>query len=1434
MPMTPEAKRLLGTTIRELRGRLLADLHAATESMYLLGTRVQREDVRQGRLSEAAYEKRRRLEAWFAEQVRAQGPARRGQGARREADFRLEVEKQAAYTWLNRLVVLRLLEGHGLRSPKLVSGGWESPAYRDFRLLAPALLGDPSEGYAFLLQLAFEELATDLPGLFGPAGMAELVPVPAATLRRLVDDLDQPALASCWSDDMTLGWVYQYWNDPEREGLDTKLNQGGKIEPHEIASKTQMFTERYMVDWLLHNSLLPMWLATCKRNGWVAEVESDGTLARLEARRVAWRARREAGEVALTELMPLDGEREHHWAYYVPQELPLDAVGKAPETVRNLKILDPAVGSGHFLVVAFDLLVALYREEARHRGEAGQPQWQDAAVAERILGHNLHGIDLDPRAVQIAAAALWLKMRLVSATARPERLNLVAANLRLASLAEDDPALVELRAEVEKETGIPGVLTDAVVHALKGADHLGSLLKVDAAVDVALARHEAALGKVVPEQGDLFGGFSVAVKRTGISKEAAKAGVLGLLEGFLARHTGGDDLGLRLRGEQLAAGVRFVRLAKEGAYDLVVANPPYQGASKLSEKGYLEASYVKGKADLYAAFLERGLQLVRVGGVSAMLTMRGWMFIKQFSELRQWLLEGFRLRGLADLSSGAFREIAPAQVVVSVAMAVFEKGGSRASSSVAVRPFDDRTVLQVGETDRKEAALLAHVNRHDFDPLALKVVPEWPVVYWWDAEMLRVYGSAPLIGVVAPARATQGVYDNTRFIRQWFEVALFRFALRPQRVTSGPWVPFTNGAAGVAWIEPQRLAVRWGHFGLEPKCLMGHKTASMPASYANEASFFQIGIAFSMIGAGFTARLHRFPGPFGGKGRSVFPTDIANAVCAMNSSRARDILQSLNPGIGFEVGDVNRLPLFQIPNASDIFATLESAFTTHESHREPSVEFLSPGPSPWRHAQAWAQLAVDRPDSTPLPPYTAIHDPEPATDHLTYALGIALGRFSPHATGTLEPATADLSHALPAGILFLDGSLPPNDDRDSLGHPACAPLHTAWAAHRDALTPNRAALRDYLRLDVFAVHRSTYENRPIHWPLSSANKTFVAWVQIHRMTAQTLRILLADHLFPALARLDGELADLRQARDTPAQVAPDKRNARFAEQALATAQRHREELQDFINLVSQCADRGPPGTDHREPAREQDARYDPDLDDGVMINSAALWPLLLPHWRDPKKWWSELAQAANKKDYDWSHLAMRYWPSRVDHKCRLDPSLGVAHGCFWRYHPARAWAWELRLQQEIAGEFRICEVPYRPGGRDVGDPGDATHRDTWLRDHPQEALDAVEKEAVRRLGRGAKRQQVPEMRILEPGMWSALPEQAWALELRVARAQGAEFHLRAPDEPRARAALLAAKPQLAKERESIVAGLQPPQLLPQDGDDSGDDQDADGTDNDED
>jgi hypothetical protein len=1395
--MTPEAKKALSSTIRGLRQRLLEDLRLAAESAYRLSVRSQ-----DAGLDEAARTKRQRLDSWLDEQLRAQAA---GDRRRQRDDFLREAEQQAAYTLLNRLVILRLMEepgpsGQPLRKPALIKGGWASTAYQDFRDLARGVVrDDPSEGFCFLLQLVFEELAEDLPGLFGSAGIGDLIPIPPATLRQAVEELNKDELESCWADDMTLGWVYQYWNDPERERLDAKINDGGKIEPHEIASKTQMFTERYMVDWMLQNSLGLMWLTLCKKNGWAAEVQTNGTLQRLEERRIEWRAKRAAGEVSLTELMPLETEEERRWGYFLPgQEIPDEGVELAPDSVREWKILDPAVGSGHFLVVALGLLLVLFQEEARQRGQAGEPEWSERAIVEHLLAHTLHGIDIDPRAVQIAAASLWLKGKSLCPAIEPEQLNLVAPNLRLADLPDDDPALVVLRSEIKAETGINGEFTSQILQALRGADHLGSLLKIDQAVDAAIEQQEQHLkayrARVQEVQPDFFDGTPPAQEEMDFSAAEARADLQELLEQFLTRHSSANDLGLRLHGEQLAAGVRFVRLLKESTYHLVVANPPYQGTGRMATTGYVEEHYSPGKADLYAAFLLRGLELVTSGGISSMLTMRNWMFLTQYSELRANLLTSFSLRQIHDLSSGAFEEIPASQVVVSVACSIVMRLPSAPGSSIALKAFADDTVTMPGETARKRAATLCQERLYQFRDVALKVVPEWPLIYWWDCKALKEYSETPLLGQSHEVASGITTGNNERFVRAIQECPRFGLPSPLCLVDkSKPWQPFVNGAAGVSWIEATREAIKWRNSALELQ-VFGCYVAASVVRLRDPRHHFIKGVPFAMIGSSFSARAHWHPSLIGKKGASIVASNQAALVCLLNSARTREIMSALNPGVGFEMCDVARVPVFEVGLSEQIFRTLESIFQIHESHRELSIEYRCPGPSPWRHAQEWAQQAVDRPEGAPLPEYIEELDPEPPTDHLSFALGVALGRFAPvdddgqpttsTQPGILDPTNADLSHALPAGILFLDGSLEGNDHRDDLGQPAAAPLHQTWSRYGSAIAPNRS-LRDWLRMDFFKdVHKGMYENRPIHWPLSSTGKTFVAWVNIHRLDERTLKVLLADHLLPARSRIDGELDDLRQVRDSE-----DRKAAREADSRIGKLSRWREELQDFISAVEQCADHGAPPTDGRCPAREQDVVYSHDLDDGVMINSAALWPLLEPQWKDPKKWWKELASSQGKKDYDWAHLAMRYWPTRVDEKCQKDPSLAVAHRCFWLYHPERAWAWELRLQQEIGPDFRIEEAPYRPGGRDIGDQGDAPHRQAWLSEHPNEALAAVEKEAIRRMGRGNDRQVVNEMRLLEQGLWSVIPEKVAAIEQRLGDKQGAMFSLRAPDEAEGRAAI---------------------------------------------
>lgn len=1230
--LTPEAKSKLSSTIRALRERLLTDLQNAIESTYRLSITT----LNKAGLAEEQRVKRQRLEQWLDEQSRSQGKSKKQESEIRDRYFKTAV-KLAAATLLNRLIVIKQMEAHGLSKPAVLTGGWQSRGYREFRDFAPDLCKDETEGYGTLLQLLYDELAQELPGLFGNVGVTALFPIPASTLRAAIEALDAADLKDVWLDDTTLGWVYQYWNDPEREALDAKLNGGGKVEPHEIASKTQMFTERYMVEWLLHNSLGQMWLAMCKKHGWTAEVEADGTLARLEARRKEWREKRERTEVALDALMPIEPGIEENWKYWVPQPLTADAVTHAPESVRSLKILDPATGSAHFLVIAFGLLFTLYQEEARHRGE----NWSDRQIVESILENNLYGVDIDPRAIQIAAAALILKARLLSPQASPKHLNLVASNLQLASLPADDPALVELRREVTEATGIPEKLTNQIVYAMRGADYLGTLLKVDTAVDAAISEYESQFQQAV--QGNIFAGFGE--QKPDFNFQQTKASLLDKLEQFLSRCTSGDDLGLRLRGEQLAAGIRFLRIVRENSYDLVIGNPPYQGTSKMADAGYITKNYPKGKADLYAAFLERGLQLVRSGGLSAMITMRGWMFIKQYEDFRIWLNEEKSIKFIGDLHFGAFTELKD----VSVTMSILANFHDPNEAALFIRPVQYELVVRdLNQINRNLSGLLSPHQVFIHHLSDFNIIESQPLIYWWDKDFLKRYAETPKMGEETKVRQGMATSDNPRFLRNTWEVvnsqirAVYTYE-RCLSLVGLKWTPYVKGAAGKAWFETFDTVINWSQNGLEHKLFHEIRYSSYTKRISSESFFFRPGISYSTIGISgysFSARTRQYQSIFDVSGSSLFPNNISNVVCLMNSKIGRSVLAALNPTVNFQVGDINRLPLFPIESSDEIFSQLDAAFTEHEATRETSVEFKKLGASAWKYTQEWAQTAVDRKPGTPLPNYEPIYEDPPPTNFISYAIGVALGRFGANGEGILKQVPA---FALPHGILYISAY----SEKDSLEHPSCKPIQEAWYEYGSIIAKG-TQLRKWLRLSFFKeVHLGMYESRPIYFPLSSPRKNFVAFVSIHRWANNTLQTLLADYLIPELSQLEGELNDLTTARHQG-----DKKIQAKAEERYSEVQKLHEELKAFIDLVRQCAEQGPPPANAnpstslraKDIPREVDARFKMDLDDGVMVNSAALWPLLEPQWNQPKKWWSELCNTQGKKDYDWSHLAARYFP----------------------------------------------------------------------------------------------------------------------------------------------------------------------------------------------
>ena len=218
-------------------------------------------------------------------------------------------------------------------------------------------------------------------------------------------------------------------------------------------------------------------------------------------------------------------------------------------------------------------------------------------------------------------------------------------------------------------------------------------------------------------------------------------------------------------------------------------------------------------------------------------------------------------------------------------------------------------------------------------------------------------------------------------------------------------------------------------------------------------------------------------------------------------------------------------------------------------------------------------------------------------------------------------------------------------------------LAKKWGAEKEAelwLEINSALVEldgkknigEWIRFCAFDRHKDIYENRPIYFPLVSAKKNFFVWVNIHRWKDTTLNAVLANYLKPDLQILDARLRRLRE----DIQKEENKKRRNDMEEEVADLDKLHDELKAFAALVTRLAEKGP-----SPELQEAEAPYIMDLDDGVMVNSAALWELLAPLWKEPKKWWENLSAPVGKKDYDWSHLAMRYWPKRVLAKVKKDP-----------------------------------------------------------------------------------------------------------------------------------------------------------------------------------
>lgn len=246
--------------------------------------------------------------------------------------------------------------------------------------------------------------------------------------------------------------------------------------------------------------------------------------------------------------------------------------------------------------------------------------------------------------------------------------------------------------------------------------------------------------------------------------------------------------------------------------------------------------------------------------------------------------------------------------------------------------------------------------------------------------------------------------------------------------------------------------------------------------------------------------------------------------------------------------------------------------------------------------------------------------------------------------------------------------------------------------------PNKEAItwNTFLRDKFFDLHLKKYDNRPIYFPLSSSRRNFVFYFNIHTWHKGTFSYILSDYLNPELNGMNARLNNILEAK-----LKANAQEGRKLDRDIRKLQDLTRELEEFRNTLEII---NTTGIDPN--LLEAQVPYFMDLDDGVMVNSSALHPLLSPQWDKPKDIWKNIVKPEGKKDYDWSHLAMRYFPNRVLKKCKVDPSLAVAHSdygqfkgrdLFKEFHPEASKKWEARNQKSNQEEGSSSTLPTLPG-----------------------------------------------------------------------------------------------------------------------------------------
>ncbi len=896
-----------------------------------------------------------------------------------------------------------------------------------------------------------------------------------------------------------IGWLYQFYISQKKDEVFDGLKKNKKITPENIPAATQLFTPHWIVRYLVENSLGRLWLLN--RPG-------SKLIERMD--------------------------------YYIKPEQPETdflRIGKPEE----IKICDPACGSGHMLTYAFDLLYAIYEEEG----------YEPAEIPEKILTHNLYGIEIDERAGELAAFALTMKAR-----ARQRRFFNKGVKPNICVLENvhfDGNELKDYMDFVGRDLFTAPLQT--TLRQFEEADNFGSLIRPDV-TDV--------------------------------------DGMLRILE---SKNVSGQIFISMTHQKVLQALLQADYLSPK--YHVVIANPPYMGAGGMNARlsAWAKENYQNSKPDLYSMFVERCIWLTLSKGYSALITMQSWMFISSFEKFRRALFGDCHISTMAHLGAHAFDSIGGEVVSTTAFVLGHEKnenipgeylrlvdGSSEAEKSSAM--------LEVNRNN--DARKRYQASQHDFEK-----VPGCPIAYWMSARLRWIFQIASEMSAIAPPKKGMISSDNNRFLRLWHEVAKCDTGLRlesnERTLNNGiKWVSYNKGGSFRKWSGNREYLVNWQNAGKDVIDYNAMLYGSASRQIQNVRYYFLPSISWSSVtSSSFGVRQYEKGFVFDGAGPSIFADykwrDILTGFLV--SKVATKLMSILNPTMNFVVGNVACLPIHSEPlsllrekiigivvhtvelsnqdwdsfetswdfssqpllNPNCRQSTLEATYRGLRDHwRQMTLEMQ-------RLEQENNRIFIDAyglqdeltPD-VPLNEITLTCNPhyrygndkseeelealllaDTMRELVSYAVGCMFGRYALDKPGlilanqgeTIEDYLKRVSEpSFPADddnvIPMLDGDW----FTDDIAERFRKFLRVAFGEeHYEANLKfveqalnikgrRNYGIRDYFLGEFHTDHVKRYKKRPIYWLFSSPKGTFNALIYLHRYRPDTVSVVLNDYL----------------------------------------------------------------------------------------------------------------------------------------------------------------------------------------------------------------------------------------------------------------------------------------------------------------------------------